>query len=100
MERRILVAFMKMNIQGVENRLCKRGTSKVAHTRLLPRYVGGGGGGGGRTSRNSNLIAEFVLQKGSPWELLYADDLALMAESEQELMAKMSSWQATLEGKG
>ena len=39
------------------------------------------------------------IREGLPWELLYADDLVL-AESEQELMAKMSSWQAALERKG
>ena len=39
-------------------------------------------------------------REGLPWELRYADDLVLMAESEQKLMAKMSSWQAALEGKG
>ena len=40
------------------------------------------------------------IREGLPWELLYADDLVLMAEREQELMAKMSSWQAALEEKG
>eukprot|EP00057_Strongylocentrotus_purpuratus_P028957 XP_011683431.1 PREDICTED: uncharacterized protein LOC753977 [Strongylocentrotus purpuratus] len=40
------------------------------------------------------------IREGFPWELLYADDLVLMAKSEQELIARMSSWQAALEGKG
>ena len=40
------------------------------------------------------------IREGLPWELLYADDLVLIAESEQELVAKMSLWQAALEGKG
>ena len=46
-----------------------------------------------------DVIAKEI-RKGLPWELLYADDLVLMAESEQELVEKMSSWQAALEGKG
>ena len=28
-------------------------------------------------------------REGLPWEVLYADDLVLMAESEQELIVKM-----------
>ena len=40
------------------------------------------------------------IRESFPWELLYADDLVLMAKSEQELIVRMSSWQAALEGKG
>jgi Reverse transcriptase (RNA-dependent DNA polymerase) len=37
---------------------------------------------------------------GLPWELLYADDLDLMAESEEELMEKFHVWKSGMEDKG
>ena len=37
---------------------------------------------------------------GLPWELLYADDLVIIAESEQSLMEKMRKWKEELEMKG
>ena len=36
---------------------------------------------------------------GLPWELLYADDLILMAESEVELSEKIVNWKAGMEVK-
>ena len=44
------------------------------------------------------LSQEF--QTGCPWELLYADDLVLVAESIEELTRKFSLWKQGLEGKG
>ena len=44
------------------------------------------------------LSAEF--RTGVPWELLYADDLALIAESEEKLMDKLKIWQNGFEEKG
>ena len=41
-----------------------------------------------------------VLRVGLPWELLYADDLILMAESEVELSEKIVNWKAGMEVKG
>ena len=38
--------------------------------------------------------------KGLPWELLYADDLILVAESVEELRRKLHSWKVSLEEKG
>ena len=35
-----------------------------------------------------------------PWELLYADDLALLAESERVLMEKIKTWKDQMEKKG
>ena len=35
-----------------------------------------------------------------PWELLYADDLILMAESEIELCKKIVKWKAGIKAKG
>src|SRR5260221_12313405 len=40
------------------------------------------------------------LREGLPWELLYADDLVLMAESENELREKLLKWKVGLEAKG
>ena len=37
---------------------------------------------------------------GLPWELLYADDLVLVAESEKELLEKIKLWKQGLEVNG
>ena len=38
--------------------------------------------------------------RGLPSELLYADDLVLMAESLEELEEKLMKWKAAMESKG
>ena len=35
-----------------------------------------------------------------PWELLYADDLALIAEIEEELIKRLNEWKDNTESKG
>lgn len=48
------------------------------------------------------VVMEAVTQEvrgGLPWELLYADDLVLMAESWDELRVKLVKWKATMEKK-
>ena len=40
------------------------------------------------------------LHTGLPWELLYADDLALLAEGEEEFREKLIKWKDCLEAKG
>ena len=40
------------------------------------------------------------IKSGLPWEVLYADDLVLMAESEEELKEKLLNWKQALESKG
>ena len=35
-----------------------------------------------------------------PWELLYADDLAVIAEIEQELIKRLNEWKDNMESKG
>ena len=37
---------------------------------------------------------------GLPWELLYADDLVVVAENEDELRMKMTNWKEAIEWKG
>ena len=37
---------------------------------------------------------------GCPWELLYADDLVLIADTLPELKMKLSSWKEAIEKKG
>jgi hypothetical protein len=37
---------------------------------------------------------------GLPWELLYADDLCLIAETEKELMEKIKCWKDAMKSKG
>src|SRR5271157_3985417 len=44
------------------------------------------------------LSREF--KEGLPFEILYADDLALLAESAKELMEKVMCWKVALEAKG
>ena len=44
------------------------------------------------------LSREF--RKGLPWELLYADDLVLMAESLAEIENLFGKWKRGMEGKG
>ncbi|XP_057307369.1 uncharacterized protein LOC130645400 [Hydractinia symbiolongicarpus] len=44
------------------------------------------------------LSMEF--RTGCPWELLYADDLVLIAESMEELVEKFEKWKKGLEEKG
>ncbi|CAK9296894.1 unnamed protein product [Gordionus sp. m RMFG-2023] len=40
------------------------------------------------------------MREGLPWEILYADDLVLMANSEGEFRDKVSKWKMTMEAKG
>ena len=35
-----------------------------------------------------------------PWELLYADDLAMIAETEEELIKRLNEWKDNVESKG
>ena len=44
------------------------------------------------------LSREF--RTGAPWELLYADDLVVIAETEEELRTKLSNWKKGMEAKG
>ena len=49
------------------------------------------------------IVMEALSQEfrtGCPWEILYADDLVLVAESVEELTRKFSLWKQSLEGKG
>src|SRR5437867_1703798 len=39
-------------------------------------------------------------KKGLPWELLYADDLVLLAESRLKLEKRLTEWMARLKEKG
>ena len=35
-----------------------------------------------------------------PWELLYSDDLAVIAETEEELIKRLNEWKDNVESKG
>jgi len=35
-----------------------------------------------------------------PWELLYADDMAVIAETEEELIKRLNEWKDNVESKG
>src|SRR6184192_893771 len=50
-----------------------------------------------------NIVMQAIadnFKKGLPWELLYADDLVLMAESRLELEERLTEWMARLKEKG
>src|SRR6184192_3512172 len=50
-----------------------------------------------------NIVMQAIadnFKKGLPWELLYADDLVLLAESRLELKKKLTEWMARLKEKG
>ena len=40
------------------------------------------------------------VKEGLPWELLYADDLVLVAQSKEELREKVLRWKECMELKG
>ena len=44
------------------------------------------------------LSCEF--RTGTPWELLYADDLVISAETEEGLKMKLNKWKTEMEAKG
>ena len=44
------------------------------------------------------LSCEF--RTGTPWELLYADDLVISAETEEELKMRLNKWKTKMEAKG
>ena len=44
------------------------------------------------------LSREF--RTGCPWELLYADDLMISADSMEELLVKLKTWKTEMEKKG
>lgn len=49
------------------------------------------------------IVLEALSRKcrtGLPFELLYADDLVLMADSEEQLMEKLGRWKENMEAKG
>ena len=50
-----------------------------------------------------NIVMQAIadnFKKGLPWELLYADDLVLLAESRLELEKRLTEWMARLKEKG
>ena len=46
------------------------------------------------------LVLEALSRNGVPWELLYADDLAVMADSLEECIARLKVWKVGMERKG
>ena len=44
------------------------------------------------------LSMEF--RTGCPWELLYADDLVIIAKTMEELAVKLNKWKQGMESKG
>ena len=49
------------------------------------------------------IVMEAICREFSvalPWELLYADDLAVIAETEEELIKRLNEWNDNVESKG
>ena len=45
-------------------------------------------------------VVTWGVKEGLPWELLYADDLVLIAQSAEELREKVLKWKKCMEAKG
>ena len=52
----------------------------------------------GRNNGKEAISREFRV--ALPWELLYADDLAVIAETEKELFKRLNEWKDNEESKG
>ena len=48
----------------------------------------------------SSLFSKLCPVTGTPWELLYADDLVISAETEEGLKMKLNKWKTEMEAKG
>ena len=55
----------------------------------------------------SGIVSAMVLEAlshefctGVPWELLYADDLAVIADTLEECVSKLKAWKKGMENKG
>ena len=49
------------------------------------------------------IVLEVLSQEfrtGCPWELFYADDLVIIADSEEELRGNLALWKGNMESKG
>ena len=46
------------------------------------------------------FLISLFLRVALPWELLYADDLAVIAETEEELIKRLNEWKDNMESKG
>ena len=60
-----------------------------------------------KVAHNCNQLPERVIEvvtrgvkEGLPWELLYADELVLVAQSKEELREKVMRWKECMELKG
>jgi len=45
------------------------------------------------------IVMEAISRVALPWELLYADDLAVIAETKYELMKRLNEWKNNVEKK-
>jgi len=47
-----------------------------------------------------NKIILYVVLQYLPWELLYADDLVVIAETEEDLIKRLNEWKDFVENRG
>ena len=49
------------------------------------------------------IVIEAILREfraALPWELLYADDLVVIAETEEDLIKRLNEWKNNVENRG
>ena len=98
---------------GVEEWLVSAVTSMYACAKTVVRTVFGNSKGfevkvgmhqGSALSRLLFVSAMEAISRefrvALPWELLYADDLAVIAETEEELIKRLNEWKDIVESKG
>ena len=102
-----------MHKLGVEEWLVSAVMSMYADTKTVVRTVCGNSKGFEvkvgmhQGSALSPLLFVIVMEVISrefrvalPWELLYADDLAVIAETEEELVKRLNDWKDNVQSKG
>jgi len=109
---REVISWAKRKL-GVEEWLVSAVMSMYTGAKTVVRTVYGNSKGFGvkvgmhQSSGLSPLLFVIVMEAMSrefrvalPWELLYADDLAVMAETEEELIKRLNKWKENVESKG
>ena len=88
---------------GVEEWLVSAVMSMYIGAKTVIRTVHGNSKGSGLSPLLFVIVMEAISREfrvSLPWELLYADDLAVRAETEEELIKRLNEWKDNVESKG